>query len=210
MSSNSRRLSQRSTECFCKRLSTRAISKNERRTLVTDILKHSDLCSVLSQFIVGIERDQLRVDAIPRARFHPEYDDTMWRDWRIVCRIYLNLLMLTVLDIKPSLLEKLSAIARSYKPELVRTAILDILSEVASGSCDPDEYATASQFFNALIEKVKKRAKATVRGQCAKLSLARWFPVSDPLRIAADPECKYGPSLSLALLVAEITQSTDV
>jgi hypothetical protein len=164
---------------------------------------------VLSRFIIAIERDQLRVDAIPRARFHPEYDDTMWRDLRIVCSIYLNRLMQTVLDIQPSLLEKLSAIARSYKPELVRAAILDILSEVASGSCDPEEYATASQFFDALIEEVKRRAKATLRGQRAKVSLARWFPVSDPLRIAADPECKYGPALSLALLVAEITQSTD-
>jgi hypothetical protein len=46
----------------------------------------------------------------------------------------------------------------------------------------------------------------TRRGQSAKVSLARWFPVSDRLRTAAYPECKNGPSVSLALLVAEIYQ----
>jgi hypothetical protein len=173
------------------------------------MLQHADMRSVLNRFIVAIERDQLRVDAIPRARFHPECDDTMWRDWRNENSIYLNRLMTTVSDMPPSLLEGLSAIARSYEPALVRAVILEILSEVASGSCDPDEYATASHFFADLIEQVKKRAKPTERGQRAKVSLARWFPVSDPLRIAADPECKYGPSVSLALLVAEIAQSTD-
>jgi hypothetical protein len=133
----------------------------------------------------------------------------MWRDWRNSHMIYLNRLMPTVADIQPSLLEQLSAIARSYEPELVRNVILEILCEVASGSCDPEEHATASQFFGDLIEQVKKRAKATLRDQRARVSLARWFPVSDPLRLAADPECKYAPSVSLALVVSEIAQSTD-
>lgn len=170
---------------------------------MTDMLQHADMRSVLSRFIIAVERDQLRIDAIPRARFHPEYDDAMWRDWRNGNRIYLNRLMTTLSDMPPSLLETLSAIARSYKPEPVRAVILEILSEVASDSCDPDEYATASQFFGHLIERVKKCAKATARGQRAKISLARWFPVSDPLMIAADSECKYGPSVPLALLVAD-------
>jgi hypothetical protein len=177
---------------------------------VTDILQHADVLSVLSRFIVAIERDQLRIDAIPRKRFHPEYDDAMWRDWRDSHRIYLNCLMTTVSDMPPPLLETLSAIARSYEPELVRTLILEIMSEVASGSCDPDEYATASQFFGDLIDQIKKRAKATARGWGAKVSLARWFPVTDPLKIAADSECKYGSSVPLALLVTEVDQPTDV
>jgi hypothetical protein len=173
------------------------------------MLQHADVRSVLSRFIVAIERDQLRIDAIPRTRFHPEYDDAMWRDWRNSHRIYLNRLMTTVSDMPPPLLETLSAIARSYEPEPVRTLILEIMSEVASGSFDPDEYATASQFFGDLIEQVKKRAKTSARGRRAKVSLARWFPVADPLKIAADSECKYGPSVPLALLVAETDQPTD-
>lgn len=159
--------------------------------------------------VVAIERDQFRTDALPRARSHPEYVDTMWRDWRNSQRIYLSRLMPTVADIQPSLLKQLSAIARSYEPEHVRAVILEILCEVASRSCDPDEYATASQFFGDLTEQVKKRAKATLRDQRINVSLARWFPVSDPLRLTADPECKYAPSVSLALVVSEIAQSTD-
>jgi hypothetical protein len=214
LSSNSRRLSQRSaTKYLCKSPRTVKHSGDIKEwkapTIVTDMLQHADLRSVLSRFIVAIERDQLRIDAIPRTRLHPEYDDTMWRDWRNGHRIYLNRLVSTVADMPPSLLETLSAIARSYNAEPVRAVILEIFSEVISGSCDPDEIATASRFFGHLIEQVKKRAKATARGQRANVSLARWFPVSDPLRIAADPEVNYGPSVSLALLVAEVARSTD-
>jgi hypothetical protein len=176
---------------------------------VTDMLQHADVETVLRRFNVAIERDQLRVDAIPRERFDPSYDDSMWRDWRNGHRIYLNRLVSTVADMQPSLLEKLSGIARSYKHEFIRTVILEILSEVVSGSCDQEEYATASQLFRNLTEQVQRRAKASARGQCAKVSLARWFPLSDPLRIAADSECQYGPSVSLALLIEEIAPSAD-
>jgi hypothetical protein len=178
--------------------------------VATDMLEHADIEIVLRRFSAAIERDQLRIDAMPRAKFHPLYHDAMWRDWRHGHRIYVNVLASTVADMPLLLLEKLSAIARSYKPEFIRAVILEILSEVVSGSCDQDEYATAGRLFEGLIEQVHKRAKATARGERAKVSLARWFPLSDPLRIALDPECVYGASASLTLLIDEIAPLTDI
>jgi hypothetical protein len=177
--------------------------------VVTDMLQHADMETVLSRFIVAIERDQLRVDAMPRTKFDPLYEGTMWRDWRNGHKTCLNRLVSTVADMQPSLLEDLSAVARSYEPGFIRDAILEILSELVSGSCDQDEYATASQFFGGVIDRVRKRTMATARDQSAKVSLARWFPVGNPLRIAADPECNYGPSVSLTLLITEVAPSTD-
>jgi hypothetical protein len=174
----------------------------EGTQVVTDMLQHADMETALRRFCTAIERDQLRIDTMPRARFHPSYDDAMWRDWRHGQKIYINRLISTVADLPVVLLEKLSAIARSYEPEFIRAVILEILSEVVSGSCDQDEYATASQIFEDLIKQVQKRAKAIARDEHAKVSLARWFPLTDPLRIATDPECRYGPFVSLTLLIA--------
>ena len=176
---------------------------------MTDMLQHADVETVMRRFIVAIERDQLRVDVIPRERFDASYNDSMWRDWRYDHRIYLNRLVSTVADMRPSLLEELSAFARSYKHELVHHVIVEILGEVVGGCCDEAEYATASQLFSNLTKQVKRRARATARGQRAKVSLARWFPLSDPLKIAADPECQYGPTVALALLIEEIAPSAD-
>jgi hypothetical protein len=181
----------------------------EGTQMMTDILQREDIEPVLRRFSAAIERDQLRIDATPRAKFHPSYDGAMWRDWRRGHRIYLNRLVSTVVDIPLVTLEKLSTIARSYKPEFIRAVILEILSEVVGGCCDQDEYATAGQLFENLIKQVQERTRATARDQSAKVSLARWFPLSDPLRIAGDRECLYGPSVSLTLLVAKIAPSTD-
>jgi hypothetical protein len=181
----------------------------EGTQVVTDILQHADIEAVLRRFNAAIERDQLRIDAMPRAKFHPSYDDVMWRDWRRGHRIYLNRLVSTVADMPLLTIEKLSTIARSYEPEFIRAVILEILSEVVSGCCDQDEYATAGQLFEGLTKQVQERVGATARAQSATVSLARWFPLSDPLRIAIDPECLYGPSVSLTLLIAKIAPSTD-
>ncbi len=176
---------------------------------MTDLLQCSDIETVLKRFGAAIARDQARVDARPREKFHPSYDDAMWRDWRNGHRIYLSRLASTVPDMQLSLLEKVSAIARLHKHEIVRTVILEIFSEVVGGHCDQQEYATASHFFGGLTKQIQRRAKVAARGQCAKVSLARWFPLSDPLRIAADPECLYGPTVSLALLIDEIAPSAN-
>jgi hypothetical protein len=176
---------------------------------MTDILQRADIETVLRRFSAAIERDQLRTDAMPRSKFHPSYDGAMWQDWRRGHRIYLNRLVSTVVDMPLVTIEKLSTIARSHNPEFVRAMILEILSEVVSGCCDRDEYATAGQLFENLIKQVHERARATARDQNATVSLARWFPLSDPLRLALDPECLYGPSVSLTLLIAKVASSTD-
>jgi hypothetical protein len=181
----------------------------EGTQVVAEILQREDIETVLRRFSTAIERDQLRIDAMPRAKFHPSYDDAMWRDWRRGHRIFLNRLVSTVAGMPLVTVEKLSTIARLYKPEFIRAVILEILSEVVGGCCDQEEYATASLLFEHLIRQVQERARATARGQSAKVSLARWFPLSDPLRIALDPECLYGPSVSLTLLITKITPSID-
>jgi hypothetical protein len=53
-----------------------------RRVAVTETLTHADIRDLLRGFGAAIELDQLRVDAMPAAKFHPAYDDSMWRRWR--------------------------------------------------------------------------------------------------------------------------------
>jgi hypothetical protein len=168
---------------------------------LTDIFCHFDVKTVLERFQVAIKRDQSRVDSLPAQKFHPWYDAAMWREWRDGHVVVLSRLISTVRDMQPWLLEALSAMAGSREPEFVRTIILEQFSDVVSGAIDHSDYATADQFFADLIGQVRKRTGAIARGQNPNVSLSRWFPLSDPLAIASDPECMYCAPVSLALLI---------
>jgi hypothetical protein len=60
--------------------------------------------------------------------------------------------------------------------------------------CPPEEFETAELFFGWLIKDASHRKgpgeplNADARGL-----MMEWLSVSDPLRIAEDPECGYGP-----------------
>jgi hypothetical protein len=51
-------------------------------TGLTDTLIHEDIRNVLAGFAAAIELDQIRVDCLPPAKFHPPYDEYIWRNWR--------------------------------------------------------------------------------------------------------------------------------
>jgi hypothetical protein len=53
-----------------------------RRAAMTKTLMHVDIRDLLRGFDAAIELDQLRGDAMPAARLHPAYEDSMWRGWR--------------------------------------------------------------------------------------------------------------------------------
>jgi hypothetical protein len=48
---------------------------------MTETLTRADIRDLLRGFGAAIELDQLRVDAMPAAKFPPRYNDSMWRGW---------------------------------------------------------------------------------------------------------------------------------
>jgi hypothetical protein len=145
-------------------------------------------------FAAAIELDQLRVDAVPRAKFKPEYDDRMWREWRAGHISFIDKLLSSMDTIPPAMLAELATIATAYEPKLVGHVALEQFAEAVGGCCAEEECATAERFFYWLIKAVGMHPESSRRRRSrdARGAMLRWLAVTDPLRIAQDPECGYG------------------
>jgi hypothetical protein len=157
---------------------------------MTKTLAHDDILKFLTNFSAAIELDQRRVDALPAADFHPQYDDEMWRAWRADHTSYIKRLLSTVEAIPSALLMELTTIATTYDPKIVGREALEVFADAVCGSC-PEELTTAEDFFRWVIKGVRRRASGRRRSASVKGAMAKWLAGSDPLRIAEDPECQY-------------------
>jgi hypothetical protein len=150
----------------------------------------------IQDFLVGvagaIALDQIRVDASPTENFHPLYSDGMWRRYRSDHLLIINHLLKTVNEIPPEMLEALTRLAITYETAVVRGALLHLFCGTACGSYAEEEFENAALFFGWLMEEVSCSAPArSIVGEPRELMM-RWLTVTDPLRIAEDPECGYG------------------
>jgi hypothetical protein len=157
-----------------------------------ETLTHADIRDLLEGFSAAIELDQLRVDAMPAANFKASYYDGMWRGWRSDHVSYVNRLVSSVDRIPPAMLKELTWIARTYDPKVIGRVALELFAEAVSGSCPEEELGTAERFFGWLIKQAGIDFQRSPRSQGARSSILQWLAVTDPLRIARDPECGYG------------------
>ena len=152
----------------------------------TKALTHKDIKEFLAKFAEAILVDQERVDKLPHKKFHPLYDDGMWRRYRedYVC-VIIDLSM-TVDEMPKRLLKKLTELAIAYNPEVVKKSLRNMISYQTNGG--PDE---ASVFFGDLIAEVSQHDPGiSPRGNPIR-TISRWFDYDDPIRIARDSECQY-------------------
>jgi hypothetical protein len=159
------------------------------RTTITKTLTPEDIRDLLTGFVAAIELDQIRVDALPPEKFHRWYSDSMWRNWRRDHIDYINRLLPSVNTIPSALLQELAVLAITYEPAVVRNTVLDLFADAVSGDGDLE---TAALFFGWLVKDVSGRPAGHPLNCDAKALMMQWLPVTDPLRIAEDPECGYG------------------
>jgi hypothetical protein len=162
------------------------------RTAMTKTITPEDVRDLLTGFAAAIELDQIRVDALPAEKFHRWYSDSMWRNWRRDHVDYINRLLPTVNTIPSAQLQELAWLAITYDPAVVRDAAVNLFADAASGCCAAEEFETAGLFFGWLIKDVSGRPPRTPVNGDPKALMMQWVAVTDPLRIAEDPECGYG------------------
>jgi hypothetical protein len=163
--------------------------------MMNKMLTHKDIRDLLTAFAASIELDQIRVDALRPEKFHVYYDDSMWRRCRREHLEFIDQLLQTVDTIPSALLQELTQLAVTYEPAIVREAIVDVFSQAASGMCPPEEFETAELFFGWLIKNASRRkARREPLNGDARGLMMQWLSVTDPLRIAEDPECGYVPT----------------
>lgn len=171
-------------------------------------LTHKDIKEFLAKFAEAILVDQERVKKLPRKKFHPFYDDGMWKRNREDHVAAIVELSMTVDEMPKRLLKKLTELAVIYKPEVVKQPLLNIISDLATGASSPWLYETATLFFNELIKDVSRREPGpSTKGNSMEMIL-NWFDYDDPLQIARDSECEYvGVSASHIERESEKTKS---
>jgi hypothetical protein len=152
-----------------------------------------DIRELLNGFTAAIELDQIRVDALPASVFHHLYDDRMWRSWRREILEYIEQLLSTLDTIPPLMLKKLTWIATHYEPAVVGYEAIKLFGDGVRG--DYGGLATAALFFDFLIRHVVNQSEGKLLGEDAPALMTSWLSATDPLRIAQDPECGYGPHL---------------
>jgi hypothetical protein len=116
----------------------------------------------------------------------------MWRTWRCSHLDFIYQLLPSVNAMPPALLQGLTRLALTYDPLAVRETILDLFAEAASESCPAEDLETAALFFGWLVKDVSGRPKPKSTYGDARTMMMQWVTVTDPLRIAEDPECGYG------------------
>ncbi|MBR1272938.1 hypothetical protein JQ629_36275 [Bradyrhizobium sp. AUGA SZCCT0222] len=153
-------------------------------------ISYCDIRDWLAGLAAAIELDQIRVDALPKERFPPQYDDGSWRLWRKEHLEFIARLLPTIDEIPPPTLKQIGRLAFKYESAVVNGILLGILADVASKDCAYEELTTAGLFLNELIRRVLLKG-VPVAGD-ARDRITRWVPVTDPLGIAQDTECLYG------------------
>jgi hypothetical protein len=163
---------------------------DETTTAMT--LTHGDVRHFLLCFAASIELDQIRVDALPPETFHHAYDANIWRGFRGGHLDFVARLLPTVNAMSSTQLQELARLAITYETAVVRTVMLDLFVEAAMGTCAPEEFEGAAQFFGWLIKDMDRIPPCKDPNGDAKILMMQWLPEADPLRIAEDPECGYG------------------
>jgi hypothetical protein len=158
-------------------------------TQITTTMTHEDIRNLLMGLAAAIELDQIRVDALPRDRFHPEYSDSMWRILRRSSLDSIHRLLPTVNAMPLTLLEELTQLSFAYDPRDVRETLVILFGGVVYPE---EEVETAEKFFGCLIDDMDVKASSgTLMKRHASEQIMKWLFPLDPLRIAEDPECGY-------------------
>jgi hypothetical protein len=157
-------------------------------------LTREEIRDLLIGFAEAIKLDQIYVDALPPEKFHPEYNDDSWRDWRRVHVAYIDQFLRTVDAMPSTLLQQLTRIAIAYEPAVVGQGMLNLFAELAI--FDPTD-ETATMFFGLLIDRLSRGSEVSATDADPRARMLRWLPITDPLRIAEDPECGYGAPAGL-------------
>jgi hypothetical protein len=165
-------------------------SRREMTIEQTEFLTAGDIRDLFASFAAAIESDQLSVDARPAWQLHIHYDASMWSQWRDGHLKFIKRLVGTTNAIPDMTLFRLTWLAQNYDPAVVAEVVLELLAEAVSGSVEETELLPAEQFFEQLLRSVSRRPTGLPQINANARSLAAlWFPINDPLRIAADPEC---------------------
>lgn len=175
------------------------LSKNMvAEKVASPLLTRDNVAALLLSYYGAVSLDQVRVDQLRREGDLPDrYHDAQWNEHRENRERHLEhieLLLETLSLVSTEILAKLSSLAVTQKPAVVREVLLDMLEEGVCAHLVGERMWSAPEFFNALVKKVGESTLTPKGDGNAVQKMMRWLDPVDPLRIAQ--ESGYKESMS--------------
>ena len=165
-------------------------SKNSlARQHASSLLTRDDVAKFLVAFYGAVALDQVRVDQLREEGFLScNYDRKEWKEYRRDRLEQLELLLDSLSRISQDTLGKLTILATTGKPTVVREALLELLTNGTCAHFVQMPMYGAPEFFSRLVEYADKGARAPKNVEKPAERMMRWFDPVDPLRIAREED----------------------
>src|SRR4051794_24507393 len=89
----------------------------------------------------------------------------------------------------PALLQHLTDVASGFDPAVVGHIMLEIFLEIVGG-CSAAGFETAQHFFDWVAGEVVRQGRGKRLNGSPRKAMSEWFPATDPLTIARDPDTR--------------------
>lgn len=166
-------------------------SKRAFEELVGPLLTHDDIARLLVSYYGAVALDQVRADELCSCGKRKR---GLCKENRNDHLVHLELLLDTLSGISNETLEKLTVLAATRKPTVVREVLIELLVEGTGAHLVGERMWSAPEFFNALVKEVDQGNRAPKDGEDAVERMMRWLNPADPLTIAQ--ECGYKKGMS--------------
>ncbi|WP_338691736.1 hypothetical protein V5279_36020 [Bradyrhizobium sp. 26S5] len=158
------------------------------------LLTRDDIAALLVAYYGAVALDQVRADELWRACFPRTYKRGEWKQYRERHLGHMELLLDTLSLLSQEILVKLTVLATTRRPAVVRKVLIRLLAEGVTGYLVGERMWSAPEFFNALVKEADQGARTPKDGEGTVERMMRWLDPVDPLRISR--ECGYQKSVS--------------
>jgi hypothetical protein len=160
---------------------------------VGPLLTRDDIAALLVAYYGAVALDEVRVEhqrwSLPR-----KYDREHWQEYREDHLGQLRRLLDTLSYVSQETLAKLTVLAATRKPTVVREVLIELLTLGALAYHGDERMFDAPEFFSTLVKEADRGARAPKDGEGIVERMMRWLDPVDPLRISR--ECGYKKSMS--------------
>ena len=151
--------------------------------LVVSLLTHDDVARLLVTYYGAIKLDETVVDDL-QGRLPREYNKENWEEYREDHLRQLLRLLETLSYVSQQTLAKLTVIAATRKPIVVRKVLLELLTLGALAHYGDQPMYDAPEFFITLVKKVGASNSTPAGSEDIVGRMARWLSPLDPLKMA--------------------------
>jgi hypothetical protein len=163
------------------------------KELAGPLLTRDDIAALLVAYYGAVKLDAVLADDLCQRCSDRKQDRESCEENRMDHLRHIYLLLDTLSHISQETLAKLTVLATTCKPTVVRQVLRRLLAEGSAAHLMGERMWTAPEFFSALVKETNHGARAPKDGEDAFERMMRWLDPLDPLRTSRG--CGYRKSM---------------